>query len=243
MNTTYTINHNTISHPMTSLTLITLTLALACGSVACGPTTHELQTRERQLKTAQSRLRGLESAQATATRYHTHIKTKRSSALSISRAELEAAVRDMLPYVYRGKDLDKNYLRGTISIVKMSEFKLLPGNRAELYLHFDGRKIKTRNVPAIARGQVKSLKGAVRKGKVLIEVNAFVHNKRRLLVLDPRAVQVSFSKNNTGSNKSRFLDVVNRKIFNRQKKIPLPRGIKGDVSALSTPNYLVLIKK
>ena len=226
-----------------SLTLVLITLTLGLSLSACGLTAHNLASVEQQVQASKARIRSLNEAKASAASYHTLLKSKQGKALLLSRADLESAARQMLPYVFKGKELHSKYLRGEISITKVSGFKLSPGNRGEIYLHFNGSKIKTRNVPAIARGQVKSLKSAIRSGKVLVEVRASVNNDKRTLVLSPRAIRVKFNKQNTRSNQNNFLDAVNRKLFNRAKRIPLPAKLKGPVSALSTPNYLALITR
>ena len=186
-------------------------------------------------------LRGLRNAHQVALKYHRHLKSGGGEVLLIGKRDIERAFASMLPYTYRGRELSKKYLAGEISFIKMTDFRFLPGNRAEFSLHFDGKKIRTKKVPSYARGQVKSLKRAVRAGSVLVEVSAFIHNERGQLVLEPRAVAARFKRENTSSNQSRFLDAVNKKIFNRHKRIPLPPGLKGSARALSTPHHLVIM--
>ena len=210
----------------------------------CGPSLASLQAREATINKERSHIKALRSAKESAGRYHKHVKSNKGKALLISKQDIARAFADMFPYTYRGRDLSKQYLAGQISFVKMTNFQLLSGNRARFALHFDGRKIKTKKVPSYARSQVKSLKGAVRSGgSVMVEVSAFIHNGRRVLALDADAVGVRFKRNNTSSNQNRFLDAANKKIFNRQKLIPLPKGVSGPVQALSTPNYLVILPK
>jgi hypothetical protein len=232
-----------IKCPCERVLLFSLAIGMLGLMSGCGPSLANLKSREASIAKERSEIKALRSAKESAGQYHKVVKSNQGKALLISKQDIVKAFAAMFPYTYRGRDLSKQYLTGKISFVKMTDFRFLPGNRAQFKLHFDGRKIKTKKVPSYAKSQVKSLKGAVRGGSVLVEVSAFIHNSRRLLVLDPHAVGVRFNRNNTSGNKSRFLDAVNKKIFNGQKRIPLPNGLKSPVQALSTPNYLVVLPK
>lgn len=214
---------------------------IAPSLIGCGPTQASLAAREASIKRVRGELRGLRNAHKTALKYHAHLKSGDGKVLLIGRRDIERAFASMLPYTYRGRELSKKYLKGEISFTKMTDFKFLPGNRAEFSLHFDGRKIKTKKVPAIARGQVQSLKRAVRAGSVLVEVSFFIHGSQRQIVLEPHAVAARFKQENTSGNQRNFLDAVNKKVFNRHKRIPLPAGVKGSVRALSTPHHFVIM--
>lgn len=220
---------------------ISVLLLMISGLTACGPSAGSLRQLEEQIKKERSQNNALRDAKEVAQDYHAFLETKRGRALVIGKETISKAIQSMLPYTYRGAELSKQYLSGEISFVKMSDLRFLSGNRARVYLYFDGRNLKTKKVPSYARGQVKSLKKAAREGRVEVEVSVFVHNGQRILVLDPEPIQVQFKQENTGSNQSRFLDALRKKIFNGQKKIPLPPQLQGPVKALTTPNHLVLM--
>ena len=211
--------------------------------IACGPSKATLQSLESQIAQERSQIRGLKSAQKSIGVYHKHLKSGEGKSLLISKAALQDAIKSMLPYTYKGKELDKKYLSGRISFIKVEGFEFQSGNRARFWLHFDGSKVKTKKVPSFAKGQVKSLKRAVKAGRMLIEVVGSVDQKKRVLRLKSTPISVSFKRENTSSNQSRFLDAARRKIFRKSKKIPLPSGLNGQISTLTTPNHLVFIQK
>ena len=220
-----------------------LSLSIICMLCGCGPSAASLRRLEGEIAHDRAKIKGLQHAYDVAETYHEFLRKGRGDALLISKGEIAQAIKSMLPYTYRGRELSRQYLAGEISFVKMSDLRLLPGNRARVFLYFDGRKLKTKKVPSYARSQVRSLKRAARAGRLEVEVTAFVHNQKRILVLDPEVISVQFKQENTGSNRSRFLDAVRKKIFNGQKRIPLPKGLRGTVKVLTTPHHLVFMSK
>ena len=223
-----------------SICVLSLTTSLL---VACGPSPATLKALESQMSQERSQIRGLQNAQNSVKAYHTFLKSNKGEALLIGKEALQKAIKSYLPYTYKGKELNKQYLRGTISFTEVKGFTLLPGNKARFWLHFDGSKIKTKKVPSIYSGPVKSLKKAVRAGRMLIETTGYINNEKRTLNLKSVPVQVQFKKENTSANQSRFLDAARKKLFRKGKKIPLPATLKGKITGLSTPNHVVLIKK
>jgi hypothetical protein len=221
--------------------LLTL-LCMISACVACGPSQASLKALESQISQERSQIRGLRSAQKGIKAYHQHLKTGEGQSLMISKTALEASIRSMFSYTYKGKELDKKYLRGEISFVKVEGFELFPGNKARYWVHFDGRKIRAQNVPSIAKGTVNSLKKAVKAGRMLIEVVGSIDQKTQKLKLKSTPIAAQFKRENTSSNQSRFLDAARRKIFKKSKKIPLPAGLKNNTTVLTTPNHLVFIK-
>lgn len=224
------------------ITVLSL-LWLSSTLIACGPSQASLKALESQIAQERSQIKGLRSAQQGIKAYHEYLKSGKGKSLMISKAALESSIRSMLPYTYKGKELDKKYLRGEISFTKVEGFQLFPGNRARYWVHFDGRKIRAQNVPAIAKGQVNSLKKAVKAGRMMIEVVGSIHQETGTLRLKSTPILAQFKRENTSSNQSRFLDAARRKIFRKSKKIPLPSGLKSKTTVLTTPNHLVFIKK
>ena len=229
--------HNKIYNYLSSLALCMLLFA------GCGPSQATLQSLESEIAQERSQIRGLKSAQKSIDSYHSHLKAGKGQSLLLSKTALEAAIKSMLPYTFKGKELDKKYLKGQISFTKVEKFELLPGNRARFWLHFDGSKIKTQKVPSFAKGQVKSLKKAVKAGRMLIEVVGSVNQEKGTFKVRSTPISAQFRQENTSSNQSRFLDAARRKIFRKSKKIPLPAGLGRRVTALTTPHHLVFIKK
>ena len=234
-----------MSEVMSKNYLITILSLLWVSStfLACGPSQASLKALESQIAQERSQIKGLKSAQQGIKAYHKQLKSGQGKSLMISKTALESSIRSMLPYTYKGKELDKKYLRGEISFVKVDGFQLFPGNRARYWVHFDGRKIRAQNVPSIAKGTVNSLKKAVKAGRMLIEVVGSIHQNTQTLKLKATPVAVQFKRENTSSNQSRFLDAARRKIFRKSKKIPLPASLKNQTKVLTTPNHLVFIKK
>ena len=225
------------------MTLVLLLGLATCLLVACGPSPANLKTLENQINQERAQVRGLKSAQASIKSYHEFLKSGKGKTLILGKDAVQAAIKSYMPYTYKGKELDKKYLAGKISFTKVEGFKLLPGNKAQYWMHFDGSKIKTKKVPAFAKGQVKSLKRAVKAGRMLIETTGYINQEKRTLNFKSTPIDVQFKRDNTSSNKSRFLDAARRKIFRKSKKIPLPADLRGKLSVLSTPNHVVIIKK
>ena len=226
-------------HKIVTATIALLTIILLS---ACGPSQATLKSLESDISRERSQIRALKSAQQSIGAYHQHLQTGEGSAVLIGKAVLQKAIKSMLPYTYKGRELDKKYLGGKISFTKVEGLTFEAGNKARFWLHFDGRKIKTKKVPAFAKGQVKSLKRAVKAGRMLIETSGYINQKKRTLVLKSTPIQVQFRQENTSSNQSRFLDAARKKIFRKSKSIPLPASLKGRIEALTTPHHLVLIK-
>lgn len=221
----------------------TLYALLVLSLSACGPSRESLKQLETQISSERAQIRGLKSAQASAAAYHQHLNTGEGEAVIIGIDTVQAAIKAMLPYTYKGSELDKKYLAGEISFTHVEGLAFSAGNTARFWLHFDGSKIKTKKVPAIAKGTVTSLKKAVKAGRMLIETSGYVDQEKKELVLKSNPIQVQFKRENSSSNQSRFLDAARRKIFRKSKHIPLPNGLKGKIQAITTPNHLVLIKK
>ena len=219
-------------------------LGLFCFLIlnACGPTSASLQTLDTQIKQERAQIRALKSAQASVSTYHAYLENGEGTAVLIGKEALQASIKSMLPYTYKGKELDKRYLAGKISFVRVEGLTMSSGNKGRFWLHFDGSKIKTKKVPSYAKGAVKSLKKAVRAGRMLIETTGYIDQKKRVLVLKSTPVQVQFKRENTSSNQSRFLDAARRKIFRKSKRIPLPSTLTGQIKVLTTPNHLVLMR-
>ena len=211
--------------------------------LACGPSKANLKGLEDQINQERAQIRGLKSAQESAKTYHQFLNSGKGETLLLGQEALQEAIKSYMPYTYQGKELDKKYLSGQISFTKVEGFKLLAGNKAQFWLHFDGSKIKTKKVPAFAKGQVTSLKKAVKAGRMLIETTGYINQSKKTLNLKSTPLSVQFKKENSKSNQSRFLDAARRKIFRKSKKIPLPSSLKGNLSVISTPNHVVIIKK
>ena len=231
-----------LSNVYTSFTSLVILFAIFILS-ACGPSVATLKSLESDISRERSQIRALQSAKQSVGAYHKHLKTGDGSAVMIGKVTLQKAIKSMLPYTYKGRELDKKYLAGEISFTRVEGLTFEPGNRARFWLHFDGRKIKTKKVPSFAKGQVRSLKQAVKAGRMLIEVSGYIHQKKRALVVKSTPIKVQFKRQNTSSNQSRFLDAARRKIFRKRKYIPLPSSLKGRVEVLTTPHNLVFIRK
>ena len=133
-----------ILNPMHTSFIFTLLLLGLISLSACGPTSATLKQMESQIGQERAQIKALKGAQESISSYHAHLKTGKGEAVFIGRDALHASISSMLPYTYKGKELDKRYLSGQISFTRVEGLKLEPGNRARYWLHFDGSKIKTK---------------------------------------------------------------------------------------------------
>ncbi len=225
-------------------TIIT-TLCAAVTLVGCGGYTATIETRQAALKAQKDKRRSIAKKVKAHERYRSGISGGSGTYLVLGRAEILEAIKSLMPYVIPGKKLWPKRLGGKVTLKNVRNLKVLSGNRIQYVTDFKGSKI-TVNLKGTgaSASHAKKLREALEGGgTVVVTVSLRVDRAKNRVVAKGSATKVTLKRHNSGDNRRRLKDVINKRIFAGAKPIGMPKAVRGkSTRMLTTNNHVILLK-
>lgn len=225
------------------------TLALAMGVLTgCATTESDLRTLQSTVATERNELRAAEaSADAAEDQIKTVGKGFTGTRMFIGTSAILAAMKGQMPHSFKGSSLSRKRLRGNFQFKNPRNFKFLSRNRATWTWDFSAKNVSVnlKGVPMTGKKDERKAREALSSGGHMnMQASVWVDWKKKVLRINARCVGVKLRRHNTSSHRRYLCDGANKKLFNRQQAVKLPRIFHGKkVKATTTPNHLILISK
>jgi len=211
----------------------------------CAPGLASLQSRKAEVKSIEKSISQAKARLDVHDRYIRALQTGEGQWIALSAAEILDAMKQYAPYRFKGSDLSKKRLKGTLWFTQPSRVTFHPDNRVTYRTKLGAKKIEVnlKGVFGASQSDARKIKDAIEGGGYAdIEVRARIDRKKGEVLLFGHCYDVKLNRHDTRDHRKYLKDGINSKFFKYGKRIPLPKNIAAArPHLLSTPHHFVVI--